>query len=95
MTGSHAQTTITDGPSGSTRAGGPSSGSTAADNATPAGSLSFQCKLDKKKYKPCTSPATFKNLKLGKHKLLVRAVDGAGNIDPSPAKRSWKVEQVS
>jgi len=27
-----------------------------------------------------------------KHKFLVRAIDAAGNVDPTPAKRKWKVK---
>ena len=30
-------------------------------------------------------------LKPGKHKFKVRAIDAAGNIDPSPAKDKFKV----
>jgi len=52
----------------------------------------FECKLDKKAYKPCD--ASYKRrVKRGKHTFLVRAVDGAGNVDPTPAKRSWKVKR--
>jgi hypothetical protein len=85
------QTTIIRGPSGSTESSRAKLKFTGSDNATAAGSLSFECRLDKKKFTSCTSPSTFKNLKAGKHKLQVRAVDGAGNVDPTPAKRSWKV----
>ena len=51
----------------------------------------FECKLDKKKFKPCTSPRTVKNLDEGKHRFKVRAIDAAGNVDPSPAKDKFKV----
>jgi len=54
---------------------------------------SFQCKLDKKKYKSCKSPLKLK-LKKGKHKLLVRAIDGGGNVDPTPAKATFKVKKA-
>jgi hypothetical protein len=57
----------------------------------PAGAT-FQCKLDKKPFKPCKSPKTYKNLKAGKHRFKVRAVSASGTVDPSPAKRSFKVE---
>lgn len=50
----------------------------------------FECKLDKKKFKPCKSPKTYKNLKPGKHVFKVRAVKG-GVADPTPAKRKFKV----
>jgi CSLREA domain-containing protein len=58
--------------------------------ATEAGST-FQCKLDRKPYKPCRSPKTYKKLKPGKHVFKVRAVDKAGNVDPTPAKRAFKI----
>lgn len=54
-------------------------------------SSTFQCKLDKKAWKRCMSPQTYKNLKQGKHTFEVRARDKAGNIDPSPARRTWRV----
>lgn len=53
----------------------------------------FRCKLDKKKAKPCSSPYKTKNLKVGKHVFRVWAVDAAGNVDPRPAKYSWKVKR--
>ena len=37
------------------------------------------------------SPKTYRNLKLGKHTFKVRATDPAGNTDPTPAKRSFKI----
>ena len=51
----------------------------------------FECKLDTKAYKPCTSPKTVKQLDQGKHKFKVRAIDAAGNVDPSGAKDKSKV----
>ena len=51
----------------------------------------FECKLDKKPYKPCSSPRKVKRLDEGKHKFKVRAIDEAGNVDPSPAKDKFKV----
>lgn len=57
---------------------------------TEAGS-SFQCKLDKKPFKPCVSPKKYKQLKPGKHVFKVRAIDKAGNVDPTPAKRKFTV----
>lgn len=51
----------------------------------------FLCKLDKKKFKPCSSPKVYKHLRLGKHTFKVEAKDSAGNVDPSPAKRKFKI----
>ena len=52
----------------------------------------FACKIDKKPYKSCTSPKTYRNLKDGRHKVLVRATDPAGNTDPLSAKAKFKVD---
>jgi CSLREA domain-containing protein len=59
-------------------------------SSTEAGST-FQCKLDRKPFKACASPKKYKKLKPGKHVFKVRAIDRAGNVDPTPAKRSFKV----
>ena len=52
----------------------------------------FQCRVDKKPLKPCTSPRKLKNLDDGKHKFFVQATDAAGNTDPSAAKSKFEVE---
>jgi hypothetical protein len=58
--------------------------------ADPADGATFECKLDKKKFKPCAAPYKKKKLAPGKHKFKVRAtVDGVS--DPTPAKFRWKV----
>jgi hypothetical protein len=51
----------------------------------------FQCKLDKKPFKPCRSPKKYKRLKPGKHVFQVRAIDAAGNRDKTPARRRFRV----
>jgi hypothetical protein len=51
----------------------------------------FKCKLDKKPVKSCKSPKTYKKLKPGKHVFKVWAIDRAGNKDPTPAKRKFKI----
>jgi hypothetical protein len=51
----------------------------------------FQCRLDKKKFKPCRSPKKYKRLKPGKHVFEVRAIDAAGNKDKTPATRKFRV----
>lgn len=52
---------------------------------------SFECKLDKRPFKPCTSPFKAK-VKRGKHKFAVRAT-AQGNTDPSPARHTWRVKR--
>jgi hypothetical protein len=49
----------------------------------------FRCALDKGKFKPCSSPATY-TVKPGRHSFRVEAVSAAGT-DPTPARFSFKV----
>jgi subtilisin-like proprotein convertase family protein len=52
----------------------------------------FECKIDtSKKFKPCSSPLKLKHLKYGKHKIQIRAIDAAGNVDPTPLRGKWKI----
>ncbi len=51
---------------------------------------SFECKLDKASFKPCTSPDRFR-VKPGRHRFSVRSIDAAGNADPSPASARFRV----
>ncbi len=51
----------------------------------------FECSLDGKKFKGCSSPLKLKSLKAGKHTFEVRAVVG-GTEDESPASYKWKVK---
>jgi hypothetical protein len=51
----------------------------------------FECKLDKKAFRPCRSPFKAKKLKRGRHAFRVRAVNGAGQVDPTPAVFRWKI----
>ena len=51
----------------------------------------FECKKDKKPWKPCTSPTKMRRLDEGRHKFKVRAIDAAGNVDPTPARDRFKV----
>lgn len=58
-------------------------------SSTEAGS-SFQCKLDKGKFKSCTSPFQ-KAVSLSAHSFQVKAIDIAGNVDATPAKYDFRV----
>ncbi len=53
--------------------------------------VTFECKIDKKPFKPCTSPKRYKRLKEGKHSFKVKATDAAGNADTSAAGDRFKV----
>ena len=61
-------------------------------------SATFECSLKGKgldqavkQFGVCDSPRKYKRLDKGKFKFKVRAVDAAGNVDPSPAKDKFKV----
>jgi hypothetical protein len=45
----------------------------------------FQCRIDKRRWRTCASPYTTPHLAHGHHTVLVRAIDLAGNVDPTPA----------
>ena len=51
----------------------------------------FKCKLDSKRFKRCSSPKVYRHLKVGKHVFKVEAVDAAGNADPTPAVRKFRI----
>ncbi len=63
-----------------------------ADDRTAAAALTFTCQLDSEPAGACSSPATFKGLRFGKHTIAVRSVDGAGNAS-DPASDSFKIKR--
>lgn len=54
--------------------------------------LGFQCKLDSGSFATCSAPHSLLALSDGSHTLQVRAVDAAGNVDPTPASYTWTVD---
>ncbi|HUC00608.1 MAG TPA: hypothetical protein VMS11_12340, partial [Solirubrobacterales bacterium] len=56
----------------------------------PAGTY-FLCKVDKAKWKQCTSPLNIRHLRLRRYTVRVRAVDPAGNAEPKGALRRFRV----
>jgi parallel beta-helix repeat protein len=52
----------------------------------------FECKLDNAAFALCTSPQPYSGLAVGPHTFQVRATDGAGNQDDSPASYSWTIQ---
>jgi hypothetical protein len=52
----------------------------------------FKCKLDHGPFKACHSPKTYRHLDAGKHKVKIEALDAAGNLDTSPAVKSFKIK---
>jgi peptidoglycan/xylan/chitin deacetylase (PgdA/CDA1 family) len=84
-----ADTSITSGPSGTVRSTSASFGFTA----TQAGS--FECKLDTGAWAACTSPKAYSGLLNGAHTFSVRVKDAAGNVDATPATRTWTVDTIA
>ncbi|HEU0023678.1 MAG TPA: DNRLRE domain-containing protein [Thermoleophilaceae bacterium] len=76
-------TTIDSGPSGTYRSGSADFSLSASESGA-----TFQCRIDGGTFSPCDAAPTF-HVANGRHELEVRAVDAAGNADPSPASRSW------
>ncbi len=54
--------------------------------------VSFECKLDKESFAPCTSPSTYV-VDRGRHSFQVRAKDADGTVDATPAKDKWRVKK--
>ena len=81
------QTSIGSGPAGDTTQRVVSF----AFSSSEAGS-SFQCKLDSGSWADCDSPQSYSGLAVADHSFSVKATDAAGNVDASPATRSWTVE---
>ncbi len=52
----------------------------------------FQCSLDGAPWASCTSPQQYSSLAEGAHTFKVRAVNAAGEVDPTPASTSFTVE---
>lgn len=80
-------TTITGGPMGPTGIG-PSSFTFSSE-----AGATFECRLDGAAFSACTSPHAV-TIALGDHTFEVRATDSVGNVDPSPASRSYTGQNV-
>jgi Putative metal-binding motif len=51
----------------------------------------FQCSLDGGPFAGCPNPDVLAGLPVGARSFRVRTLDAAGNVDPSPASRSWRI----
>jgi len=55
----------------------------------------FACALDEDEFSACESPFALQGLEEGPHRFQVRAIDGGGNVDPSPAEASFVVDRTA
>ena len=52
---------------------------------------SFECRLDRKRPRLCSSPLRVKGLRPGRHRVTATAIDRAGNRDATPAAWRFRV----
>jgi hypothetical protein len=88
------QTTITAGPSGTTQSDAATFNYTSSESGS-----SFKCSLDStapSSFSDCpASGKDYENLDNGPHTFRVFATDAVGNVDSTPALRSWTVDVPS
>ena len=62
---------------------------TGSDDTTLPEDLEFECSFDEAAFEPCSSPEEVQDLEVSAHSFAVRAIDAAGNVDPTPAVLEW------
>ena len=82
------QTTITSGPANPTRTTTASLGFVSSETGS-----TFECSLDGGVFASCVSPKNY-TVANGSHTFRVRAKDVAGNVDATPAVRTWTVDTI-
>jgi hypothetical protein len=87
-------TSITSGPNSPTSNTAPTFTFSGSDNVTTTASLKYQYQLDSGGWSAASTSTTanLTGLSEGGHLIEVRAVDAAGNVDGSPAQRSFTVD---
>ncbi|WP_205698403.1 choice-of-anchor Q domain-containing protein [Conexibacter sp. SYSU D00693] len=87
------ETTITGGPSGLTYTGTNQTLQFTFTSNDP--TAVFECRLDGGTFAACSSPKGYTNLANGSHTFQVRARDAAGNVDATPASRTFTVQRCT
>jgi hypothetical protein len=83
------ETTITSGPLGTVQT---DSAQFSFSGSSSEGAVAYECNLDDGGFAPCSSPKSFGSLSDGSHEFKVRAKDSFGQVDPTPASRTWHVD---
>ncbi len=83
---------IITGPSGSTSS---TSASFTFVSPDAGGGAMYECALDGSGFSTCASPRNYTGLGEGEHAFSVRVRDAVGNYDPTPATRTWAVDQTA
>jgi hypothetical protein len=84
--------TVDDGPPETTIVSGPPTtggGTTASFVLAATEPATFQCSIDGGVFTSCSAAPSFTGLAAGAHRFAARALDRAGNADPTPASWSW------
>ena len=74
--------------------GGVSIGLAPPAAATGSGVATTECRLDGGAWASCGSGHLVTGLSNGEHTLEVRSTDNAGNVESTPASRTWTVDTV-
>ncbi|WP_143092689.1 Ig-like domain-containing protein [Arsenicibacter rosenii] len=85
-------TTLTSNPPNPTNSSSATFTFTGSDNVTAPGNLTYEVQLDGTGFSSGASPKTYTGLADGPHTFQVRAVDEAGNPDPTPASYTWNID---
>lgn len=65
---------------------------TGSDDVVAPEDLEYECNQDGGSFEPCASPFDYVVEHEGAHSFAVRAIDEAGNVDPTPEKRRWTLD---
>jgi large repetitive protein len=71
----------------------PSSSGLAVFEFTSSEASTFECKVDAALFSTCTSPISY-SLSDGTHTFHVRSRDAAGNVESTPATRTWRIDTL-